>query len=66
MTGGSVGQYPSVSVVDFDNDGYEDLFMTDRWQAVQLLRNQGDETFVDVTKSVGIDVPEMGDLRIFL
>ena len=62
---GSVGQYPSVSVVDFDNDGYEDLFMTDRWQAVQLLRNQGDETFVDVTKSVGIDVPEMATCGYF-
>lgn len=62
---GSVGQYPSVSVVDFDNDGYEDLFMTDRWQAVQLLRNQGDETFLDVTKSVGIDVPEMATCGYF-
>lgn len=62
---GSVGQYPSVSVVDFDNDGYEDLFMTDRWQAVQMLRNQGDETFVDVTKSVGIDVPEMATCGYF-
>ena len=62
---GSVGQYPSVSVVDFDNDGHEDLFMTDRWQAVQLLRNQGDETFVDVTKSVGIDVPEMATCGYF-
>jgi len=62
---GSVGQYPSVSVVDFDNDGYEDLFMTDRWQSVQLLRNQGDETFVDVTKSVGIDVPEMATCGYF-
>jgi len=62
---GSVGQYPSVSVVDFDNDGYEDLFMTDRWQAVQLLRNQGDETFVDVTKTVGIDVPEMATCGYF-
>lgn len=62
---GSVGQYPSVSVVDFDNDGNEDLFMTDRWQSVQLLRNQGDETFVDVTKSVGIDVPEMATCGYF-
>ena len=62
---GSVGQYPSVSVVDFDNDGYEDLFITDRWQAVQLLRSQGDGTYVDVTKSVGIDVPEMATCGYF-
>ena len=55
----SVGQYPSVSSVDFDQDGLDDLFITDRWQSPQLLRNNGNETFYDVTEQSGIDVAEM-------
>ena len=56
---GSVGQYPSVSTVDFDSDGDDDLFITDRMQAPQLLRNNGDGTFDDVTVESGIDEPDM-------
>jgi hypothetical protein len=54
-----VGQYPSVSSVDFDQDGFDDLFLTDRWQPPQLLRNKGNGTFEDVTTSSGIDVSGM-------
>ena len=56
---GSVGQYPSVSTVDFDQDGFDDLFITDRWQSPQLLRNNGDGTFADVTEESGLNIPEM-------
>jgi len=56
---GSVGQYPSVSTADYDQDGDDDLFVTDRWQAPQLLRNNGDGTFDDVTAEAGIDEPEL-------
>ncbi|MEL7498150.1 MAG: VCBS repeat-containing protein [Planctomycetota bacterium] len=51
----STSQYPSVSVVDFDNDGDDDIFLTDRWQSPQLLRNEGDLTFVDATGEVGLE-----------
>ena len=55
----SVGQYPAVSSVDFNQDGFDDLFVTDRWQPPQMLRSNGDGTFTDVTSEVGLDLEEM-------
>ena len=46
--------YPSVAVVDYNNDGWDDLFLTARWGPTQLLENQGDGTFVDVAEKVGL------------
>lgn len=43
-----------VTVGDIDNDGHPDLFLT-RWRAYQLLRNNGDGTFEDVTAAWGLD-----------
>jgi hypothetical protein len=45
---------PSVSVVDYNNDGLEDLFLSARWGPTQMLENQGDGTYVDVAKEVGL------------
>jgi hypothetical protein len=49
--------------IDFDNDGYPDLFVNisdgDRGTA-RLFRNNRNGTFTDVTKQVGIDGPIMG------
>jgi hypothetical protein len=61
----SAYQYPGVSVVDFDGDGFDDLFITDRWQPAQLLRNQGDETFVDVTEASGLNVDQVATCALF-
>lgn len=55
----SAYQYPAVSVVDVDRDGFDDLFVTDRWQSAQLLRNKGDGTFEDITEKSGLKVEEM-------
>ena len=55
----SVGQYPAVSSVDFNQDGFDDLFVTDRWQPPQMLRGNDDGTFTDVTSEVGLEVDEM-------
>lgn len=54
----STGQYPNVSIVDFDLDGHDDIFLTDRWLQPQLLRNKGDQTFEDVTAEVGLTFEE--------
>jgi hypothetical protein len=40
---------------DFDNDGFEDLFVTGYGRAI-LYRNKGDGTFEDVTAKAGIKV----------
>lgn len=42
-----------VTVGDFNNDGFEDLFITG-WPQNALYRNNGDGTFVDVTKEAGL------------
>ncbi len=42
-----------VAVGDFDNDGYDDLFVTAYGQN-HLFRNNGNGTFTDVTKKAGL------------
>ena len=46
----------SVSVTDFDNDGWQDLYVTRSRQGSSnaLYRNQGDGTFADVAKAAGL------------
>lgn len=43
-----------VAIFDFDNDGHEDLYLTGGDAPDQLYQNQGDGTFVDVTRSMRI------------
>jgi enediyne biosynthesis protein E4 len=42
-----------VAVGDFDNDGYDDIFITALGQS-HLFHNNGDGTFTDVTKKAGL------------
>lgn len=42
-----------VSVADYNNDGYPDLYLTN-FGANVLYRNNGDGTFTDVTKQAGV------------
>jgi hypothetical protein len=42
-----------ISVVDYDNDGYYDLFIPDGVES-KLFRNKGDGTFEDVTAKAGL------------
>ena len=60
--GGS--QYPSVSVVDFDGDGDDDIFLTDRVLPGIMLRND-DGQFTDVTDSIGLKVPGQTHCALF-
>jgi enediyne biosynthesis protein E4 len=45
-----------VCVGDYNNDGFEDLFVT-YWGQNVLYRNNGDGTFTDVTRAAGIVEP---------
>jgi hypothetical protein len=58
---GAAGWASAVSVGDYNNDGFEDLFCTYFGQN-KLYRNNGDGTFTDVTRSAGLwnDHPRWG------
>jgi len=47
------GWASSVAVGDFNNDGFDDLFIT-YWGQNVLYRNNGDGTFSDVTENAGL------------
>jgi hypothetical protein len=46
--------------IDYDNDGYPDLFLNHLRGTGQLYHNGRDGTFSDVTRSMGIDGPRYG------
>jgi hypothetical protein len=48
-----VGYGMGVAVADYDNDGYEDLFVT-AYGSNRLYHNNGDCTFTDVTEKAGL------------
>lgn len=51
------GWASAVAVGDFNNDGFEDLFVT-YWGQNVLYRNNGDGTFTDITEKAGLSQKE--------
>src|SRR5215467_4992185 len=48
-----VGYGMGVAIGDYDNDGYEDLYVT-AYGGIRLYHNTGDGTFTDVTEKAGV------------
>lgn len=47
---------PGLSVVDIDADGFDDLYVMERWGRNLLLRNEGGAGFRDVAPELGLDL----------
>lgn len=58
--------FPSVAVVDYNADGHDDLFLTARWGPAQLLKNNGDGTFADVTAESGLSFDYLVNCALFV
>ncbi len=57
-------QFPSVSVVDYNSDGWDDLYVMDRWGPSYLLKNN-EGVFEDVTEASGLTVPNFVNCSLF-
>jgi hypothetical protein len=49
-------QHPSVSVVDINGDGWDDLFVTSNWGKCQLWVNEKGSKFTEQAAAYGLDV----------
>lgn len=61
----STFQHPGLAVVDYDQDGWDDLYVMGRWGANQMLRNRGDGTFEDTAAAIGLDLDGLCTSAIF-
>lgn len=74
----SLNQHPGLAVADVDGDGFDDLYVMERWGKNLLLHNRGDGTFEEIAAKVGLDIADHtssalfadfdndGDLDVFL
>ena len=58
-------QHPAVSVVDLDQDGFDDLYATVRWGENQFYHNQGDGTFREMAAELGLNIKETNTSAAF-
>ncbi len=49
------GNGKGVAVADYNNDGLDDILISNKGGGLRLYKNNGNGTFVDVTKEVGLD-----------
>ena len=48
------GQHHAVAIGDYDNDGWEDIYVGSKFAPNALYRNNGDMTFTDVAAEAGV------------
>ena len=58
-------RHPSVSVVDIDRDGFDDLYVMARWGKNLMFRNRGNGTFEEIAAEIGLDIEDHCSSAIF-
>lgn len=61
----SANQRPGISIVDVDQDGFDDIYVMVRKGRNQLLHNQGNGTFTEVASKWGLDIEDYSSCGIF-
>ena len=61
----AMGFKPAVSVVDVDNDGWDDIYIMVRLGKNLFLHNQGDGTFVEKASALELSLPGNSTCGIF-
>jgi hypothetical protein len=60
LAGGGLRLCKGAAWIDYDNDDYPDLFLSNLGGEAQLFHNNRDGTFQDVTQALGISGPSQG------
>jgi hypothetical protein len=61
----STAEHPGLSVVDADRDGFDDLYVMERWGKNMLLHNRGDGTFTEDAARFGLDIEGRSNAAVF-
>ncbi|MCA9217977.1 MAG: VCBS repeat-containing protein, partial [Planctomycetales bacterium] len=61
----STAYHPGLSVVDVNQDGFDDLYVTVRWGKNMLFLNQKDGTFVESAAEFGLDIEGRSNAAVF-
>ena len=54
--GGEDLESVNILIADYDNDGYEDIFVVNWYAQSNLYHNNGNNTFTNVTEQAGMDI----------
>lgn len=61
----NTGSNSGVAVADFDNDGFDDVYISVTLGKNILYHNQGNGTFVDVAASAGVDYGDQSNCSVW-
>ena len=61
----AVFQHPGLAVVDLDRDGFDDFYVTTRWDRNQFFHNLGDGSFEEISAELGLDVDSYSNAALF-
>jgi len=53
-------RHPSVSICDYDGDGWDDFYVQERHGRNLFFKNQGDGTFEEIGRAIGLALNEEG------